>query len=361
MKIIHTSDWHLGHQIYGYDRTDEQIHFLDRLKEIVERESPDALVVSGDIFDISMPSAAVSKMFKDRLIGIHNSCPSMTIVVTAGNHDSASRIDIDRNLWRLGGVHVIGTVKRNNGSYDFTDNIIPVGDKGFIAAVPFVNRAFMPRTEENVAPEKSFFDSVAAEVKRMNTADLPVVLMAHLSVTGCDRTGHRDSPIGGVDSVGCDVFDPVFNYVALGHIHKPQKLEGERVAYSGSPVAVSFDEDYEHSVSIVTINGNESPQAESVTIVPFRRLITLPESPVTFKEAIKTLSKLDDNLDCYVRLNVCHEGDLPVDFNEIAIAKTKGKKCRYCTIRSVDLREERKKRNVNLLMLQNSPEPVRMK
>ena len=106
MKLIHTSDWHLGHTLYNYDRTEEQQAFLQQLAEIVEREQPDALLVSGDVYHYSSPSASVQKMYTEAMLEIHRRCPSMTIVVTAGNHDSSSKLEITQSLWESFGLHV---------------------------------------------------------------------------------------------------------------------------------------------------------------------------------------------------------------------------------------------------------------
>ena len=100
MKILHTSDWHLGQVFYKYDRSAEQHDFLAQLAAIVKREQPDAMVVSGDVYDTGAPSAATVKMFTDGMLAIHKACPAMTIVVTAGNHDSPSRIESEQSLWQ---------------------------------------------------------------------------------------------------------------------------------------------------------------------------------------------------------------------------------------------------------------------
>lgn len=333
MKIIHTSDWHLGHQLYGYDRTDEFLDFFDKLEAIVVEELPDAMLVSGDIFDVSSPSAAVAKMFKDNLLRLHRAAPEMEIIVTAGNHDSASRIDVDRNLWLAGGIHVVGGVKREDGEYDFSDNVIRVKDKGIIAAVPFVNRTFMPRISDDEPAERSFFKGVEKKVGEMNREGMPSVLMAHLAVAGCDREGHRDASIGGMDCMDSRVLGDSFDYVALGHIHKAQAIIAGKAYYSGSPVAVSFDEAYQHSVNVVIIGKGVPAEVRKVKIAPKRRLKTFPEIAVDFKKALKMLGKLPDYDDSYIRLNVRQEDDLPYGCAEMAAEKAKGKRCRYCNIR----------------------------
>ncbi len=330
--------------LYGYDRYDEFEHFFARLIEILRWEVPDALLVSGDIFDVSNPSAAIARLFKDSILRLREILPEMTIVITAGNHDSASRIDIDRNLWRAGGVHVFGSVEREDGKYDFSKNIVAVGDKGFIVGVPFVNRAFMPRLDSSLSPERSFFREAEKAVERVNAEGKPVVLMAHLAVEGCDSEGHRMPPIGGFDTVSLNVFGDTWSYVALGHIHKAQRFGAEgRVAYSGSPLAISFDEPLRHYVSLVNIDEQGSVDIQKIEINPLRPLITLPADPVDFKRALRLLAKFPEKERAYIRLNVAQPQALPVDCQEQAVAKAKDKECRFCTIKYTDTSEEAEK------------------
>lgn len=344
MKLIHTSDWHIGQQLYGYDRTEDHQHFFRQLLDICVEEMPDALLVSGDIFDVSSPSAASVRMFTDFILRLHEELPQMKIVITSGNHDSASRIDVNRNLWRAAGIYVIGTVRREDGEYDFSDNVINIKDKGFVVAVPYVNPAFMGCHSTDESVEKRFFDLAAENVKGRNKTGLPVILMAHMAVSGCDRHGHKESQIGKVETVDAGVFSEYFNYVALGHIHKPQKLVDDgRIRYSGSPVAISFDEDFPHSVSVVDIEPGKPLEIHNVEITQNRALLTFPDEATDFKTARKKLAKFPKDERCFIRLNVRQESSLPSDCEEQATMAVDGKQCRYCTIRyeysGVDSRE----------------------
>lgn len=340
MKILHTSDWHLGQMLYSYDRTDEYHHFFRQLKEIIRWEMPDAMIVSGDIYDVSNPSATVSRLFKDTILELHSLVPDMAIIITAGNHDSASRIDIDRNLWKSSGIHVIGGLDKSTGKYDFSDMVIKVGDAGYVTALPFVNRLMLKGSKGDDGGERNVLSSLEEYVKAVNTEGLPVVLMAHLAVGGCDRRGHREHAIGGFDTVDINIFGETFDYVALGHIHKQQKFDGGRIAYCGSPVAVSFDEDYTHTVSIVNIRKGELPESEELEIKQLRPLRTLPEEGVPFKKALKVLDKMPSDDMGYIRLNICQSEDLPVDCMEQALARTAGKNCRFCTFKITSERKE---------------------
>lgn len=334
MKIIHTSDWHIGQQLYGYDRSEDHQLFFNELKDICKEEIPDAMVVSGDIFDVSSPSAASMRMFTDFILTLHQEVPEMKIVITSGNHDSASRIDVNRNLWRAAGIYVIGTVKRINGEYDFTENIVRVGDKGIILAVPYINPAFMGGFSDSDSGEKKFFDKGVEFLKRVNEKDLPIVLMAHLTVMGCDRKGHREAQIGKIDQVSIDVFSDYYDYVALGHIHRSQNLTKDgRIRYAGAPIAISFDEDYPHSVSVVEIEKGEPVSVREIGIFQQRELLTFPSEGVEFSKALRMLSKLSPQDKAFIRLNIKEDKPLPSDCEERATFATNGKQCKYCTIK----------------------------
>ena len=148
MKIIHTSDWHLGDRLSNYDRTDEEDHFFGQLAAVVEREQPDALVVSGDVFDMGVPGNDVAKRFTDRLLDVLEKCPTMETVVIAGNHDSYSRLVVDESLWSRFRVHVFGRPAEDEGGKAvFARNVVEIPGKGLIAAVPFCHSRNFPTVE----------------------------------------------------------------------------------------------------------------------------------------------------------------------------------------------------------------------
>ena len=141
MKILHTSDWHLGHTLYNYDRTAEQQSFLRQLTRIVTEEQPDAMVVSGDIYHYSSPAATTQKMYTDAMLNIHQACPGMAIVVTAGNHDSSSKLEIDSSLWQHFGLNVVGNIERTAEEVNLDKHIIEINNEkktiGYVIAVAF--------------------------------------------------------------------------------------------------------------------------------------------------------------------------------------------------------------------------------
>ena len=299
MKILHTSDWHLGHTLYNYDRSREQQAFLKQLTRIVAEEMPDAMVVSGDIYHYSTPSASTQKMYTDGMLEIHRACPEMTIVVTAGNHDSSSKLEIDSSLWNHFGVKVVGNIERNQEEVNLEKHIVEVRNdrgilKGYIIAIPHVYPQNFPILDTETPREERqarFFQALQDEVEKMNAERLPVVLMAHLSIEGSDQTGHDDT-VGGIEYVPISAMGGGYDYLALGHIHCPQNIKGSRhcARYCGTPLPVSFDEAYPHSVSIVEIQREKAPQIKTIEI----DVIVLRSAELHKLEYLKLFSHLID-------------------------------------------------------------------
>lgn len=159
--------------------------------------------------------------------------------------------------------------------------------------------------------------------------------MAHLSIEGSDRTGH-DETVGGIEYVPISSMGEGYDYLALGHIHCPQNIKGNgrHARYCGTPLPVSFDEAYPHSVSIVELKGREAPQIRTIEIENPIPLVTLPKEPVVFEEAIKLLEEYPDDKPAYIRLNVLITDYLAPDCNERASNAVRGKSYKYCYIKS---------------------------
>ena len=204
MKILHTSDWHLGHQLYKYERDEEFRHALKQIINIVREEQPDAFLLSGDVYDTPVPSTSAQNCFTQSLLEIHQACPSMVIIVIAGNHDGKSFLNVSRNLWALAGIHVVGLLSSLNPSddelqrctndvdilehkFDLDSQIIKIADKGFIVAVPHISDAAYPFLNDTNAPSnirrKQYFSALLEYVDRLNPQHLPVALMAHLALS----------------------------------------------------------------------------------------------------------------------------------------------------------------------------------
>ena len=335
-KFIHTSDWHLGQSFYDYDRSVEQRDFLRQLAGIVAAQQPDALLVSGDVYHTPSPSSSAVNLYVESMLEIHDACPSMSIIVIAGNHDSAARLESDSLLWQRAGVTVLGGIARNeDGTANLERHLVTVGERGIVAAVPFCYPAGFPQVPGNSVErdlrQQTFFQALLDHAGSQNPAGLPVVLMAHLAVSGSDFTGHDNAML--MDSVALDELGKGYDYAALGHIHHPQQLS-PLARYCGTPLAVSFDEQCEHAVSLVEIDAHGSePIVSSLAIKNIRPLHTIPpKAPADFDTVLGLLQDINEE-NAYVRLNVLVDGRLPHDAQTRAADVLEQKNCRYCCIK----------------------------
>ena len=360
MKILHTSDLHLGHTFHSYDRTREQSECLRQIESIIRERQPDAYIISGDVYHTTSPQTSAQEMLMRHLLNAHEAAPSMKIIVTAGNHDS-SRIEITDPLWNLVGVSMVGSIKRDilggedKDSYHeelFRRHIFHIGDAGYIVAIPHCYPANFPAVQAGLPREarmKEFISLLLHEVERRNHDGLPVVVMAHTAVSRSggenpDTPGQDLDIIGGIDMISADTFGSGYDYIALGHIHCPQGIS-PRIRYCGSPLPISFDEDFSHSVSLVTIAAHgDSPQVEAIPIRNLMPIITIPEQDrgssvrsLSWEDARKAFESFDPDLECYVRLNVTDDGTIPVEAKDIAakIPEKSGLKAKFCLINRV--------------------------
>ena len=219
---------------------------------------------------------------------------------------------------------------------------------GFIIAVPYANERFLP---------ENFYTGLLQLTSQQNNDGLPVVMMAHTTVAGCDYSSHRNASernVGGIDSVNLGIFGDSYDYLALGHIHHPQNLS-PRARYSGTPMAISFDEQFQHSVTIVDIEQQGSmPTQRIVPISELRPLVTLPDGdPIPFDDALAMLKDFPDDTKAYIRLNVHIENFLPPNANAQAHSATDGKECRFCHINiKRDLQRQNKETGMSVSELQ---------
>lgn len=341
MKIIHTSDWHLGQEFYTYDRTDEHVAFLEQLQEIVAQEQPDALLVAGDIYHNATPSNGVMRMFNEHLDKIRQACPTMQIIVTAGNHDSSARLEVTRGLWKHLGVHIVGRIAKAEDHVDFDNHLIAIhnttGEKmGYVVAIPHVFPQNYPILDEDCPREErqqKFFAALGEYVANANKEGLPIVMMAHMAITGSDVTGHDESR-GGMDYTDIGDIRVPYDYLALGHIHCPQNIASPNARYCGSPLPVSFDENYEHSVSVVEIEQKGMlPRIRTIKINNPWPVKTLPTEAVDLDDAIQLLTDLPAEQSMYVRLHVRLKDVTPVNALERANNALKEKQARFCTFK----------------------------
>lgn len=343
MKFIHTSDWHIGQELRGFSRLDEHRHFITRLCEIVSDEQPDALLVSGDVYDTKIPTAAAQRLLIDALLDLRRACSDMAIIVTAGNHDSGAMLDAQRSLWEAIGVKMIGACRRSASDvFDPSELVIELPGKGIVIAAPYFHQRNFPVAAEGVASEqrqRAFFTALGAAAEAVDAGrGLPVAMMAHLAVDGCDFACHRQSTIGGIKTEKAEEMGVGYDYLALGHIHKPQTIRygNGMIRYSGSPFAMSFSEAFPHSVSIVEIAERYAePQTREVEIEPLRQVMTIEPEDGNFLTAVGMARKLGGDNESYIRFIVNNNGALPSEPMQEAANLLSGTKLRLCSVEIV--------------------------
>jgi len=351
MKILHTADWHIGQLFHEYDRTYEHQQFLDWLVETLQKERIDVLLISGDVFDLSNPAAASVKIFYTFLIQAIKSNPNLQIIITAGNHDSATRLESPKPLLESSNIHIIGLVERNEKSkIDYDNLIVPIRDstgviKVWCMAIPFLRMGDYPAIADCTNP---YTEGVAALYKEVYEHTFSkrqdgqvIIAMGHLhtynaEVTDLDKTERLI--MGGVECISATAFHEDIKYVALGHIHKAQRIGGkEHIRYSGSPIPMSFSElNYKHQVLVFEIKGENISNLRSVEVPLSVTLQRLPLTHMPLSEVLSVLQQLpvadaEQELAPYLEVRVLLEGPEPALRHKIETVLT-GKKVRLAKI-----------------------------
>lgn len=312
MKFLHTADWHIGQLFHEYDRHYEHEQFLDWLVGILETEQVDVLLISGDVFDQSNPSAAAIRLFYDFLCKSVSSSPNLQIVITAGNHDSAARLEAPRPLLPLltsSNIHIIGLIPRlEDGSIDYDALTIPIkandgGVFGWCLAVPFLRMGDYPEVSGSkntyVDGICALYEEAFAHVNDKRGANQPVVAMGHLHALNAEITDLDKSErliMGGVEYIPGTAFPEPISYVALGHIHKAQRIGGNtEIRYSGSPIPMSFGErGYQHQVlAFELMSDGECGNLQSLKVPLSIPLLSVPDKHQPLDEVLKALMKLE--------------------------------------------------------------------
>jgi exonuclease SbcD len=302
IRILHTSDWHLGLELGGHDRLEEQERFLDWLLTTVRDRNVNALLVCGDLYDTANPSVAAQRLFGEFLVRFHRECPDCSLVCIAGNHDSASRLELPRPFGlALGGIHLKGQVTEAP-----LDHLIGLRDgngdlAAWCVALPFLRASDLDcRMLEGQTPQDAFQKAVGRKYREVREAipvesrHLPVVNIGHLTLAGSDRAGSERILIGGVESVPVSALLEDAAYVALGHIHRPQKVGAESVRYCGSPYPVAFDEHrYEHSVLVVELAQGHPAGVEVVPVPEFVPFLTFCDPPRPWDAVERAIADFD--------------------------------------------------------------------
>ena len=307
IKILATSDWHLGNVFKGFDRQAEHVHFLEWLLATIDRERPDVLLVAGDVFDNSNPSAAAQRLYYDFLDRVTVAAPGMAVVIIAGNHDSATRLEAPRALLERRGVQVRGVVRRQaDGQPDWAELLVPVesrdGERAWIMAVPYLRDGDFARDAGYGEGAVGFIRSLAAYANQnCRKPDEALVLMAHLYATGAEIAEESSERliVGGSEMVNMGQVSDAVTLAVIGHIHKRQRIGGsERMRYPGSALPMSFSErGYQHGADLWTISQGKCEELPRfIAYQPIRPLRSLSAEPLPLEEIKKRISELPDKV-----------------------------------------------------------------
>lgn len=304
MKFLHISDLHLGKRVNEFSMLEDQEFILIKIMNIVDEQTPDAVIVAGDVYDKSVPSAEAVELFDHFLVNL--SKRNVAVLVISGNHDSAERIAFGGRLMDKSGIYMSPVFNGYIEPITLTDDF---GDVN-VYMLPFIKpanvRRFFPDNEII-----SYTDAVKVAVDAMDVdTSKRNVLVTHQFVTGAERTESEDVSVGGTDNVDVSVFAD-FDYVALGHIHRSQKCgRGEYIRYSGTPLKYSFSEaNDKKTVTVVDIKAKGDIVLDFIPLVPKHDMVEIRGTyeELTRKSFWENTSYNED----YMHIILTDEEDIP--------------------------------------------------
>lgn len=310
MKILHTSDWHLGRSLYGRKRYDEFAAFLYWLAQTIEDEGIDVLLVAGDVFDTSTPSNRAQELYYRFLCRISASC-CHHVVVIAGNHDSPSFLNAPKELLRALNVYVVGSMTEA-----LEDEVIVLHKDAqpevIVCAVPYLrdkdirtvepgetidnkNAKLVEGLKKHYADVCDIAEQKQTKFEKEGHADIPIIAMGHLFTAGgktVDGDGVRELYVGSLAHVGVDVFPSTIDYLALGHLHVPQAVgSAEHIRYCGSPIPMGYGEaSQEKKVVLIEFNST-TPNIHEVPVPCFQQLLRIVGSLDDIHAKLEELKK----------------------------------------------------------------------
>ncbi len=302
MKLIHLSDLHIGKRVNEFSMLEDQEYILTKIVNVIDEEKPDGVIIAGDVYDKSVPSAEAVQLFDHFLVCLAER--NLSVFVISGNHDSAERIAFGGRVMNSSGVYM---------SPVFDGHIAPIEVKDQhgiinIYMLPFIKPAYVRRYYPDVEIEthndavKTVISSMKVDVGKRN------VLICHQFVTGAVCCESEELSVGGLDNVDSSIFEG-FDYVALGHIHGPQKIIKETVRYCGTPLKYSFSEvNHKKSVTIIELTEKGNIDVQMLELIPKRNLREIKGSylEITARENYK-----DTNTDDYIHITLTDEEDIP--------------------------------------------------
>lgn len=290
MKFFHISDLHIGKQLYGYSLLEDQVYVLEQILEEAQKEKPDALLITGDIYDKPVPGAEAVSVFDRFLTGLSQICPKMQIMVIAGNHDAARRIDYAGDILCHHGIHIVGTPPQEpedrirrvtltdaDGEVDFY--LLPFFKPGNLRGLftEEENDSYVNCAKAEGRSEYEVYLEALLSREKLDETKRNVLLTHQFFVPGNgekpERTESEIITVGTLDHISSHLLS-AFDYVAMGHLHRPQRCGRESFRYCGTPMPYSLSEEKDKkSVTVVTMGAaGENVQVELIPLRPLRRV-----------------------------------------------------------------------------------------
>lgn len=310
MRLLHTSDWHLGQSLHNFERHYEHQRFLDWLLDTVVSERADALLIAGDIFDNANPSSASQKQLYRFLQRARERVPHLNLIVIAGNHDSPGRLEAPGPLLEAHGTRVVGAVQRDaDGAIDIDALVLPLTGSGgaveaWCLAVPFLRPGDVPRMPVEDGAADPYLAGIAllykqalelALAKRQDGQAILAMGHCHMVDGQMSNDSERRIVIGGTEMLPAGIFDPAIVYAALGHLHLAQAVgKQDHIRYCGSPIPLSFAEvGYQHQILRVDIDGAAVGAITAIHVPRAVELLRVPAKPAPLAQVLEELAALD--------------------------------------------------------------------
>lgn len=340
MKIIHLADLHIGKRVNEFSMIDDQKYILNQILKIIDKEKPDAVIIAGDVYDKQVPSIEAVELLDSFISDI--SKRKTTTFIISGNHDSAERLAFGSSLMAMGKIYISPVYNGKISKYTLKNDF---GSANFYL-LPFVKPSHVKRffPDEKI---ESYTDAIKVVVDnlKLDTSEINI-LIAHQFVTGASRTESEEISVGGLDNVDASVFED-FDYVALGHIHRPQKIGTERIRYCGTPLKYSFSEVNDaKSVSIIEINSKEDFNLRTIPLIPKRDMRKIRG---TYEELITKTSYENTNTDDYIHVTLTDEFNVVDAIQKLRVIYKNIMKLEYDNIRT----RESRKINLDDMVIEN--------
>lgn len=327
MRLIHLSDLHIGKRVNEFSMLEDQEYILKRILNIIDDEKPDGVIIAGDVYDRTMPSEDAVKLLDQFLTSLAKR--KLQVYIISGNHDSAVKLSFASGLIDLSGIHIAPVY---NGKVEPMRLEGSDGISADIYMLPFVKPVTVKNIFKDEAEDiKDYTSACRVAIEHMDIDETATnILVAHQFVTGAERSDSEEN-IGGLDNVDVGVFAP-FDYVALGHIHGPQKVGRDTVRYSGTPLKYSLSEAKHHkSVTVIDIPENKKIELRTVELVPMR---DLREIKGTFAELTDKAYYEGTPVEDYIYVVLTDEEDIPDALGKLRVIYPNIMKLRYDNTRT---------------------------